>query len=608
MKSRARSPNAAPNGNSCLPTEFWDTSCPDWRDRIRNGRSLLPPLPLRKRQAERAQQMYDMLRIPDIIGQPRLADAGAEWQRDLVRAIFGSYDPSNNVRYIKEFFCLLPKKSSKTMTGAAIMLVALMMNQRPNAEFLLVAPRQEISKRAFRNITGMIDADPVLKNKFHTAEHIKCIRYLQTGARLTVKSFDPKIITGANHCGVLLDELHVIAEDISADRVIGQIRGGMMPFPEAFILTITTQSERPPAGVFKTEIEKARQVRDGRLSLPVLPMLYEFPEDVDWKDPENWWMVSPNRGLSMHIQELVTDYRAAELAGPAEVARWASQHLNVQIGAMLRSGSWPGAEYWEDATDASLTLETLISRSDVIVAGIDGGGLDDLLALAFIGRDAATRKWLAWVRCWAHHKVLDRHKAIGGLLRDFVADGDLVLVDDLEKAYRELAQLCGQINETGLLAQIGIDPMGVGGIVSALGIEGMAGDEMIVGIRQGWTLNGAIKTAEVRLSSRSLLHARQGIMTWAVGSARVETKGNAIVMTKETAGAGKIDPVMALLDAIVLMSRDPEAKGGSIFDDKSYYDIVGIPERDGARTGETRNAMDQEGGWRVLRAGDWLGF
>lgn len=591
-----------------MPIEAWDTSCPDWRDRIRNGRSLLPRLPLLERHAERAVQMYNMLRVPDIIGQPMLAEAGADWQRDLVRAIFGSYDPDNNVRHIKEFFCLLPKKSSKTMTGAAIMLVALMMNQRPNAEFLLVAPKQEISKRAFRNMTGMIDADPVLRSKFHTAEHIKCIRYMPTGARLTVKSFDPKIITGANHCGVLLDELHVIAEDISADRVIGQIRGGMMPFPEAFILTITTQSERPPAGVFKTEIEKARQVRDGALSLPMLPIIYEFPEDVDWKDPENWWMVSPNRGLSMHIPELVTDYRAAELAGPAEVARWASQHLNVQIGAMLRSGSWPGAEYWEDATDASLTLDALLERSDVVVAGIDGGGLDDLLALAFLGRDAGSGKWLAWVRCWAHHKVLERHKAIGGLLRDFVSDGDLVLVDDLEHAYRDLAKTCAMVNEAGLLAQIGIDPMGVGGIVSALSAEGMSGDEMVVGIRQGWTLNGAIKTAEVRLSSRSLVHAAQPIMTWAVGSARVETKGNAIVMTKETAGSGKIDPVMALLDAVVLMSRDPEARGGTIFDDKSYYDIVGASQRDGTRVGEDRDAMDQEGGWRDPRASHWFGF
>ena len=302
-----------------------------------------------------------------------IADAAGAWQRDLVGALFGAYDAATDIRHVREFFCLVPKKSSKTTTGAAIMITALLMNRRPRAEFLLVAPTQEVADLAFRQAAGMVEADPVLAAKFHVVEHIKRITYRPSKAFLKVKSFDPKVVTGSKPSGVLLDELHVIAEAHDADRVIGQLRGGLLPNPEGFLLTITTQSERPPSGVFRTELLKARKVRDGAATLPILPMLYEFPDGVDWRDPANWWMVLPNNGLSVSVDRLLPDYEAAVESGDAELARWASQHLNVEIGLALKSDRWRGADHWLGATDTTLTLETLLARSEVVTIGIDGG-------------------------------------------------------------------------------------------------------------------------------------------------------------------------------------------------------------------------------------------
>jgi hypothetical protein len=38
---------------------------------------------------------FDELRLPDVPGNPRLGDASGPWFRDLVRAVFGSWDPVN---------------------------------------------------------------------------------------------------------------------------------------------------------------------------------------------------------------------------------------------------------------------------------------------------------------------------------------------------------------------------------------------------------------------------------------------------------------------------------------------------------------------------------
>ena len=72
-----------------------------------------------------------------------------------MRAVFGSFDKAANRRMIREFFISVAKKNGKTFLGAAIMLTALILNRRPNAEMILVAPTKDIADRAFRQVEGL---------------------------------------------------------------------------------------------------------------------------------------------------------------------------------------------------------------------------------------------------------------------------------------------------------------------------------------------------------------------------------------------------------------------------------------------------------------------
>ncbi|MBD1590406.1 terminase large subunit, partial [Pseudomonas sp. C2L12B] len=83
-----------------------------------------------------------------------------------------------------------------------------------------------------------------------------------------------------------------------------------------------------------------------------------------------------------------------------------------EIGLALMSDRWAGAEFWErQAVGFCAALEDLIKRCEVIDLGIDGGGLDDLLGVAAVGRESGTRRWLVWTHAWAHPSVLERRKA-----------------------------------------------------------------------------------------------------------------------------------------------------------------------------------------------------
>jgi phage terminase large subunit-like protein len=235
----------------------------------------------------------------------------------------------------------------------------------------------------------------------------------------------------------------------------------------------------------------------------------------------------------------------------------------------LRANRWPGTDFWEQqAKLKTLTLKQLIKRCEVIDVGIDGGGLDDLLGLAVVGRDAITREWLAWTRAWAHPSVLERRKSEAPRFHDFAKDGDLILVERIGDDVDQVAELVLEIYESGLLGMIGVDPAGVGAILDALISLGIP-KELVIGISQGWRLCGAIKTTERRLAEGGLVHGGQPLMAWSCSNAKVVPAGNAILITKQASGTAKIDPLMALFNAVELMSRNPVARGNvdDFFDD-----------------------------------------
>jgi phage terminase large subunit-like protein len=341
---------------------------------------------------------------------------------------------------------------------------------------------------------------------------------------------------------------------------------------------ITTQSDHPPAGVFKSELAYARGVRDGRITdrVRLLPVLYEFPEaiqradDKPWLNPAIWHMVTPNLGRSISIDALEDGYARARHDGTGEVIAWATQHLNVEVGLALHANRWVGADFWQGAVDVEpVTLHDIIRRCVVAVVGIDGGGLDDLTACAVIGREKVTSRWLAWGHAWAHKIVLERRKEIVPILQDFADDGDLTMCNQVGEDHAGICEIVGTLLDAGLLPEaeaIGLDPAGVAVLVDELSSIGVEKGQMVA-VGQGYRLSSAIWGMERKLMDGTYRHGGQPIMAWCIGNARAEQKGNAVLITKETAGKGKIDPLIAAFNAFTLMSRNPNTAGKICLDD-----------------------------------------
>jgi phage terminase large subunit-like protein len=529
------------------------------------GRSLVPELPLFEAEAAKGLRCFKRLKIPDMIGTPTLGDVCGEWFFPIVAALFGSYDPATNIRHISEIFQLIPKGNGKSSLGGAVMLTAIIVNKRPEAEFLFVAPTMEVANIAYKQAKGTIRLDETLSQLFHVQDHIRKITDRRNGSTLQIKAADTDVITGSKALGTMIDETHQFARKSNAAEVFVELRGALTKRPDGFLFQTTTQSKQVPSGVFAAELEMARSVRDGKHRLPLLPILYELPDrlarDGGWRDPQYWPLVNPNLGRSTNADFLAREVMRADADGPAAVALIASQHFNVQIGMSLRADGWAGANYWNRGVEEGLTLDEVLARSEAVVVGIDGGGLDDLLGIAVVGREKNTKTHLAWTHALISPEGLERRKANGPFYEKFQADGDLTVVEELPDDISFVVDIVEKVKASKKLAGVGVDALGIGGIVDSLARVGVTQEnELLAGVRQGISLMGAIKTVERKLVDGSFKHGGQALMTWCAGNARIVPTPTGMRVARDDSGYGKIDPLMALFNACALMALNPTAQ------------------------------------------------
>lgn len=556
-----------------MADHVWSTACPDWERRILASESLIPFAPLFPDEAQSALDLFGTLKLVDVTGEPTMAEAARPWVVEFVAAIFGAYNPATGRRLINEFLMLISKKNGKSTLAAGIMLVALVQNWRKSGEFLILAPTKEIADNSFTPIKDMINEDEGLKDLLHVQPNTRTIRHRKTGASLKVVAADAETVSGKKAIGVFVDELHEFGKKARASNMLLEATGGLASRPEGFVIYASTQSENPPAGVFKQKLQYARKVRDGEINDPkFLPVLYEFPQEMieakAYLDLENAYVTNPNWGASVDTERVTQLFHQFQAEGEDGMREFLAKHLNVQVTMALSADRWAGADFWQAAGDKTLTFDALLERSDVVVVGIDGGGLDDLLGISAIGRCKKTRKWLHWAHAWAHEIVFERRKDIAPRLRDFERDGDLTVVKKPGDDVRAVTDIICSIRDAKLLPSknsIGVDAAGIGAIVEELLSPGRGfTDDHILAISQGWKLNGAIKTVERMVAGGDLIHGASEMMAWCVSNAKVVQVGNAITINKQVSGTAKIDPLMATFDAATLMAENPTAKNKTL--------------------------------------------
>ncbi|SFM16760.1 terminase TerL endonuclease subunit [Shimia aestuarii] len=541
----------------------WTFPQPDWQDRIRQHQVPIDLAKLRPYlntdRADRARAILNNLRLADVPDQPRMMQAGGEWFFQIAEVIAGSVLKDGKAR-ISDVLIQVPKKNSKTTFGGLLMLSLMLMSPRPRAEFVLIGPTLEIAQLAFNQIAGAIYLDDHLREILHVREHLKTIEHRTSGCRLSCKAFDMQIATGSRPAAYLLDEAWLLKGEDAA-RVIGQLKGGQASIPEGIGITISTQADQAPQGYWKAELTKARAVRDGTATIPgYLPVMYEPPLDVAADldrlcQPETWEMVNPNLGKSVDLDWLKASFSMSKAVDKFELQRWLSQHVNAEVTTYAAADdAWGGAEVWDKTSSRSCRFDWICQEAKYLYFGFDGGGGDDLTSLAVIGQFSDDGPWYAATRSWVWPIALERRKSIATQLRDFEKDGDLAVVD-VGEDLRQITDIIAAAASAGKFIGCGVDPNGIAAdLANALEDAGVE-RERVIAVKQGFALRPGWLGLERRARQGQLIHSDQAILSWAVSNTKVDPKSGLI--TKKYNGVGKIDPVVALATAAMVVLDSP---------------------------------------------------
>jgi phage terminase large subunit-like protein len=475
--------------------------------------------------------------VGDYAGQKfRLRD----WQKDIVRPVFGMLEPDGR-RTFRKVFCALPRKQAKTtlIAGmAGFCLFGEWKGKSGQRSYSASGDRDQASL-IFDTLASMIRADPYLDKLCTIYDSYKEITVPSLDNVFKALSSEAGTKHGLSPSHIFFDELHVLPNRKLHDVLTTGFGARLEP------LTVYISTAGHDRHSICWEVwDYARKVRDGLIDDPrFLPVLYETGPDEDWADEAVWRRVMPALGDFCSLEFIREECDKAKNI-PAYENTFRQLYLNQWTEQAVR---WLSAERWKSCgTLAPADVASLEGRE--CYAGLDVGVTGDMTAFAQVfpnhlgGLDVQCRFWAPEDGKWR------QESRNADLYRLWHRLGFLVFTPgaaiDLGQVEREIAELHRRRPILALYADRAYATQILLSLYNTHGIP-------VEGIPQGpVTLNEPMQRLEGMLADGHLRHDGHPVLAWNVGNANAVKSTNGLVHLDKSSATNRIDGLAALLDAV----------------------------------------------------------
>lgn len=472
------------------------------------------------------------------------------WQVFVVASIFGWVDRETGRRRFRIADVFVPRKNGKSAIAAGIGLYMLSADNEFGAEVYSGATTEKQAGEVFKPARLMADRTPEFRNRFGVTVRASNISIDETNSK-----FEPVIGKpgdGASPSCAIIDEYHEHATEDLYDTM----RTGMGARKQPLTLVITTAGD-DVAGPCYAHQEELQQILEGTIEDDTrFGVIYTIDVDEDgkledWTTEEALIKANPNFGVSVDAEFLLTELRDA-VRDSRKQATFQTKHLNIWVQS---SSPWLNLHEWKGLADGSLNLDDF--AGEACWDGLDLANTTDIASRCRLFRrdiDGETHYYAFWKHYLPEAIVADPdNKHYQGWKRDgwlIETAGSMI---DQSKIQDDLVADA----EKGRVMEVAIDAWGSPGIAAGLQNEGFT----VVRIPQQVShLSAPMKFIDGLVKSKRLHHVGDPVATWGISNVQVKPDRNDNWFPRRGARKKKIDPAIALINAMARAMVGEEKK------------------------------------------------
>ena len=310
------------------------------------------------------------------------------WQKFIIYNLLGFYWKGTNNRRYQEAFIMIPRKNGKTSFSAALAFALGILDMKNNSQVYIVGAVIKQALQAFNFIVKNIKAwgeKDYFKILDNNNEH--SIKREFSKGSLSIEALVDRDSLNANY--IIMDELHEYKNASKYDRMKKATRA----YTNKLIIGITTAGDNMNSFCYnrlvycqkvinKSEKTGKYEIEDDKQFVFITKADQDEDGSVDFTNPKIHEMASPNYGVSIRPEDIMSDAMKAQ-NDPQTRKEFLAKDLNVYTSSLKSYFNLETFRLSDKKYDWS--LEELSQMDITWYGGADLSKMHDLTASSLVG-------------------------------------------------------------------------------------------------------------------------------------------------------------------------------------------------------------------------------
>ena len=495
-------------------------------------------------RAERVIAFIESLPITKGFGVGEAIQLG-DFQRQWIASIY--VDGSDGTRAVRTGLLSVARGNGKTVLCAGLTLCHLIgPESEQRGECYSAGATKEQASLIYAEMEAIILQTPWMAARLNLKAFHKTIEDKETGSIYRALASDGKSVHGLASSFVVCDEL----AQWKRRELFDVLRTSLGKRREPLMLIIGTQSHSAE-NVMSELVDYSQRIESGEIEDSSFHgVLYAVPDDADAFDPANWPLANPALGTFRGAREMAEEAERARRM-PTFEPSFRNLYLNQRVDAEPKAIN--PAE-WEACGD-EIDIERLRGRP--CYGGLDLSSTRDLSALILYFPDD-NGAVLPFVWC-PKENLAEREETDRVPYRTWAKNELIEATPGRAIDKRFIAQRLAEITSTFELRGVAFDRWGFQDLENILNAEGVT--LPLVAWGQGYQSMGpAVDAFETAMLSQKLQHGMHPVLRWCAGNLVFEMDPAGARKPSKNRSIDRIDPLVALIMAVGLSSRDEGPK------------------------------------------------